>query len=54
MKKVALFSKEDRQVLFGQTAAKMNMNPSHDYEMHKEETMLVLGKNEDVQRFFHL
>ncbi len=28
MKKVALFSKEDRQVLFGQTAAKMNMNPS--------------------------
>ena len=33
---------------------KMNMNPSHDYEMHKEETMLVLGKNEDVQRFFHL
>lgn len=28
MKKVALFSKEDRQVLFGQTASKLNMNPS--------------------------
>ena len=28
MKKVAKLSKEDRQVIFGNTAAKMNMNPS--------------------------
>lgn len=32
----------------------MNMNPSHDSVLYKEDTMLVLGRYEDIHRIFHL
>ena len=40
--------------ILGIRNGKMNMNPAYDFVMRKEDTMLVLGKNEEVQRFFHL
>ena len=33
---------------------KMNMNPAYDTTLHKGETMLVLGKNEQLHKLFHL
>ena len=32
----------------------MNMNPPHDSVLYKEDTMLVLGRYEDIHRIFHL
>ena len=32
----------------------MTMNPSYDAVLHKEETMLVLGKTEELQKVFRL
>ena len=40
--------------ILGIRNGKMNMNPSYDFTLHKEDTMLVLGKNEELQRVFHL
>ena len=40
--------------ILGIRNGKMNMNPPYDYVMRKEDTMLVLGKNEEVQKFFRL
>ena len=40
--------------ILGIRNGKMNMNPSYDAVLHKEDTMLVLGKNEELQRVFHM
>ena len=33
---------------------KMNMNPSHDTILYKEDTMLVLGRYEDIHKMFNI
>ncbi len=33
---------------------KMNMNPSHDTVLYKEDTMLVLGRYEDIHKMFNI
>ena len=40
--------------ILGIRNGKMNMNPSYDFVLHKEDTMLVLGKNEELHKLFHL
>ena len=40
--------------ILGIRNGKMNMNPAYNVTLYKEETMLVLGKNEELQRIFHL
>ncbi|MBQ1492372.1 MAG: TrkA family potassium uptake protein [Blautia sp.] len=40
--------------ILGIRGAKMNMNPSYDAVLHKEETILVLGQNAQLQKIFHI
>jgi len=40
--------------ILGIRNGKMNMNPPYNAVLHKEDTMLVLGKNEELQRVFHM
>ena len=40
--------------ILGIRNGKMNMNPSHDTVLSKEETMLVLGKDQELQKFFRM
>ena len=40
--------------ILGIRNGKMNMSPSHDTLLRKEDTMLVLGKDEKLQALFHL
>lgn len=40
--------------ILGIRNGKMNMNPPHNTVLHKEDTMLVLGKYEAVQKLFHI
>ena len=40
--------------ILGIRNGRMDMNPSFDRVLHKEETMMVLGKHEQLQRLFHL
>ena len=40
--------------ILGIRNGKMNMNPSHDTILRKEETMLVLGKDDELQRYFRM
>lgn len=40
--------------ILGIRNGKMNMNPSHDTVLRKEETMLVLGKDAELQKFFRM
>ena len=40
--------------ILGIRNGRMSMNPSFDSVLHKEDTMLVLGKYEDIHRIFHL
>ena len=40
--------------ILGIRNGKMNMNPPYNTILRKEDTMLVLGRNEEIQRLFHL
>ena len=40
--------------ILGIRNGRLNMNPPYDTVLHKDETMLVLGRNEELQRVFHL
>lgn len=40
--------------ILGIRNGKMNMNPAHDTVLHTNDTMLVLGRQEDLQKIFHL
>ena len=40
--------------ILGIRNGKMNMNPSHDTVLSADDTMLVLGRQEDLQKIFHL
>ena len=40
--------------ILGIRNGKMNMNPAHDTVLRKDDTMLVLGRYEDLHRIFHM
>ena len=40
--------------ILGIRNGKMIMNPPHDTVLHKEDTMLILGRNEEIHKLFHL
>ena len=40
--------------ILGIRNGKMNMNPSHDTVLRKEESMLVLGKDDELQQYFKM
>ncbi len=40
--------------ILGIRNGKMNMNPAYDTVLHKQDTMLVLGRNETLQKMFHI
>ena len=40
--------------ILGIRNGKMNMNPAYDTVLHKEDTMLVLGRYEELHRIFHM
>jgi trk system potassium uptake protein TrkA len=40
--------------ILGIRNGKMNMNPPHDTVLDKDETMLVLGKDDELQRYFRM
>ena len=40
--------------ILGIRNGKMMMNPPYDTLLHKEDTMMVLGRQEEIQKLFHL
>jgi len=40
--------------ILGIRNGKMNMNPAHDTILHRGETMLVLGKDDQLNKLFRL
>lgn len=40
--------------ILGVRGEKMIMNPAYDTVLHKDETMLVLGKDEELQKYFKM